>query len=276
MALLQVHMFSQMLKRTVPIQVVLPADKVLSYGRIQKESKPYKTLYLLHGLLGNCTDWVSNTNIQRLAEDRNLAVVMPSGENSFYIDQPIPNNDYGKYIVRELVELTRQMFPLSCKREDTYIAGLSMGGFGAIRNGLKYYDTFGYIAAMSSAVQIFELPPDASGRSLFQEDACFGDLVAAARSDKNPRVAFRNLALAREKNPFIQFPEIYMTCGSDDELAIVNRSLADFFIKGGAQVTYEETSGGHNWTFWRSQIVKILDWLPLDENIEGISSGKVR
>ena len=201
---------------------------------------------------------------------------MPSGENSFYIDQPIPNNDYGKYIVRELVELTRQMFPLSCKREDTYIAGLSMGGFGAIRNGLKYYDTFGYIAAMSSAVQIFELPPDASGRSLFQEDACFGDLVAAARSDKNPRVAFRNLALAREKNPFIQFPEIYMTCGSDDELAIVNRSLADFFIKGGAQVTYEETSGGHNWTFWRSQIVKILDWLPLDENIEGISSGKVR
>ncbi len=276
MALLQVHMFSQMLKRTVPIQVVLPADKVLSYGRIQKESKPYKTLYLLHGLLGNCTDWVSNTNIQRLAEDRNLAVVMPSGENSFYIDQPIPNNDYGKYIGRELVELTRQMFPLSCKREDTYIAGLSMGGFGAIRNGLKYYDTFGYIAAMSSAVQIFELPPDASGRSLFQEDACFGDLVAAARSDKNPRVAFRNLALAREKNPFIQFPEIYMTCGSDDELATVNRSLADFFIKGGAQVTYEETSGGHNWTFWRSQIVKILDWLPLDENIEGISSGKVR
>lgn len=276
MALLQVHMFSQMLKRTVPIQVVLPADKVLSYGRIQKESKPYKTLYLLHGLLGNCTDWVSNTNIQRLAEDRNLAVVMPSGENSFYIDQPIPNNDYGKYIGRELVELTRQMFPLSCKREDTYIAGLSMGGFGAIRNGLKYYDTFGYIAAMSSAVQIFELPPDVSGRSLFQEDACFGDLVAAARSDKNPRVAFRNLALAREKNPFIQFPEIYMTCGSDDELATVNRSLADFFIKGGAQVTYEETSGGHNWTFWRSQIVKILDWLPLDENIEGISSGKVR
>ena len=275
MALLQINMFSQMLKRTVPLQVVLPSDKVLSYGR-QKESGPYKTLYLLHGLLGNYTDWVSNTNIQRLAEDRNLAVVMPSGENSFYIDQPIPNNDFGGYIGRELVELTRRMFPLSHRREDTFIAGLSMGGFGAILNGLKYYDTFGYIAVLSGAVQIFELPPDAPGRSLFQEDACFGNLMDASLSDKNPRVAFQNLIQARKSNPALQFPEIYMGCGSEDELCSVNRSLADFLKKGGAHVTYEEAPGGHNWTFWRSQIVKVLDWLPLDENTAGISSGNVR
>lgn len=80
MAILQIHFLSQMLKWTVPIQMVLSSDKVLSYNGHIGESKPYKTLYLLHGLLGNCTDWVMNTNIQRLAEDRNLAVVMPSGE----------------------------------------------------------------------------------------------------------------------------------------------------------------------------------------------------
>lgn len=276
MALLQVNMFSQTLKRTVPLQVVLPSDKVLSYGRTQKENGPYKTLYLLHGLLGNHMDWVSNTNIQRLAEDRNLAVVMPAGENSFYIDQPIPNNDFGEYTGRELVELTRRMFPLSHRREDTFIAGLSMGGFGAIRNGLKYYDTFGYIAVLSGAVQIFELPLDSPGRSLFQEDTCFGNLVDASLSDKNPRVAFQNLALKRESSPSLSFPEIYMACGSEDELCLVNRSLADFLKKGGAHVTYEEAPGGHNWTFWRSQIVKVLNWLPLDENIAGISSGNVR
>ena len=83
MAIIQVNFLSQTLKRTVPIQVVLPSDKVLSYTGHMSESKPYKTLYLLHGLLGNCTDWVMNTNIQRLAEDRNLAVVMPSGETVF-------------------------------------------------------------------------------------------------------------------------------------------------------------------------------------------------
>ena len=276
MALLQINMFSQTLKRTVPLEVVLPSDKVLSYGKAQKSSKPYKTLYLLHGLLGNYTDWVSNTNIQRLAEDQNLAVVMPSGENSFYIDQPMPNNNFGEYIGKELVELTRRMFPLSHRREDTFIAGLSMGGFGAIRNGLKYHDTFGYIAVLSGAVHIFELPPDAPGRSLFQEDACFGDLTAASLSDKNPRVAFKNLALAKESDPSQSFPQIYMPCGSDDELCLANRSLFNFLTEGGAHVTYEEAPGGHNWTFWRSQIVKVLDWLPLDENTVGISSGNVR
>lgn len=201
MALLQVSLFSQALKRTVPVTVILPSDKVLSYGDGFRKDKPYKTLYLLHGLLGNYTDWTSNTNIQRLAEDRNLAVVMPSGENSFYIDQPLPNNDFGKYIGRELVELTRRMFPLSHRREDTFIAGLSMGGFGAIRNGLKYYDTFGYIAGLSSAVQIFELPLNAPGRSLFQEDACFGNLADASRSDKIHGWLLRGFP--RQKSPIL-------------------------------------------------------------------------
>ena len=276
MALLQVSLFSQTLKRTVPILAVLPSDKVLSYGKALREDCPCKTLYLLHGLLGNYTDWVSNTNIQRLAEDRNLAVIMPSGENSFYIDQPLPNNDFGEYIGRELVELTRRMFPLSHRREDTFIAGLSMGGFGALRNGLKYYDTFGYIAGLSSAVQIFELPPNTPGRSMFHEDACFGNLEAAALTDKNPRVAFEHLALAQRQDPSISFPKIYMACGSEDSLSSVNRSLADFLSKGGAHVVYEEAPGGHNWSFWRTQIVKVLDWLPLDENIAGISSGNVQ
>ena len=160
MAILQVNFLSQTLKRTVPIQVVLPSDKALSYGGSLQEEKPYQTLYLLHGLLGNYTDWALNTSIQRLAEDRNLAVVMPLGENSFYVDQLIPNNDFGTYIGRELVEMTRRMFPLSHKREDTFLTGFSMGGFGAIRNGLKYHDTFGYIAVLSGALQVFEAPPD--------------------------------------------------------------------------------------------------------------------
>ena len=98
MAILQVNFLSQTLKRTVPVQVVLPSDKVISYNEHIDRSKPYKTLYLLHGLLGNCTDWTMNTSIQSLAEDRNLAVVMPSGENSFYIDQLLPNNAFGEGI----------------------------------------------------------------------------------------------------------------------------------------------------------------------------------
>ena len=275
MAILQVNFLSQTLKRTVPIQVVLPSDKVLSYNGHIDESKPYKTLYLLHGLLGNCTDWVMNTNIQRLAEDRNLAVVMPSGENSFYIDQILPNNDFGEYIGRELVEVTRRMFPLSHKREDTFLAGLSMGGFGAVRNGLKYHDTFGYIAVLSGALQIFELPPDAPGHSLFHEDAVFGDLSQAGETDKNPRVAFQQMAKALHGNT-AAYPKVYMACGEQDPLITVNQQLRDFLMERGVDVTWQQAAGNHNWDFWRAQILQVLDWLPLDKAVSGLNSGNVR
>ena len=275
MAILQVNFLSDTLKRTVPIQVVLPSDKVLSYGGEKTETKPYKTLYLLHGLLGNCTDWVMNTNIQRLAEDHNLAVVMPSGENSFYVDQLLPNNDFGAYIGKELVELTRRMFPLSHKREDTFIAGLSMGGFGAMRNGLKYYDTFGYIAAMSAALQIFEQPENTPGHTLFHEDAVFGEMTKAALSDKNPRVAFQQMKDARKGNT-AAYPKIYMACGEQDPLLTVNQQFRDFLVENGADVTWKQAPGEHNWDFWRAQIVEVLNWLPLEEATAGLNSGNVR
>ena len=109
---------------------------------IVNQVKEYKTLYLLHGLLGNYTDWVTRTRIQEWAEAKNLVVVMPSGDNSFYVDQEVKNNDFGIFIGTELIEVTRKMFHLSNRRDDTFIAGLSMGGFGALRNGLKYYSKF--------------------------------------------------------------------------------------------------------------------------------------
>lgn len=144
MAFIQVSFMSKTLMRTVPLQVILPVDK-FTFGQPEREEKPFKTLYLLHGIFGNETDWVHGTRIQRWAEEKNLAVVMPAGENAFYVDQPSIGAMHGQFIGEELVEITRKMFPLSRKREDTFIGGLSMGGFGALRNGLKYHDTFGAV-----------------------------------------------------------------------------------------------------------------------------------
>lgn len=270
MALIQVNFFSSALKRTVPIQVILPVDKFFGDAAEDSVSAPFKTLYLLHGLLGNYTDWVSNTRILQWAEAKNLAVVMPSGDNSFYIDQPTPNNDYGDFIGRELVCLTRKMFPLSHKREDTFIAGLSMGGFGALRNGLVYAETFGCIASLSAAAHIFEVPFDAPNRCLMNEDSVFGDLSQASQSNKNPRVALEQLRL--HKAPL---PRIYMACGLQDRLLMPNRSLRDFFLKSGIDLTYQETEGNHDWDFWNNQMQIVLEWLPLDEAHEGLNSGNV-
>ncbi|MCM1523680.1 MAG: esterase family protein [Ruminococcus sp.] len=276
MALLQVNFISDALKRTVPMNVILPVDRLFGGAYDTDGQKTFKTLYLLHGLLGNYTDWISHSDIQALAAEKNLAVVMPSGDNSFYVDSVNPNNNYGEFIGRELVHITRRMFPLSRKREDTFIAGFSMGGFGALRNGLKYYDTFGYIAALSSALNIFEIPADVSDRCLFGEDCCFGDLEKARETDKNPRIALRGLNHAVSENPNTPRPKIYMACGLQDGLIGVNRIFRDVLAESGIDVTYDETDGKHNWQFWNSQIAKVLDWLPLESGNAGLNSGNVR
>lgn len=271
MAFIQANFLSKSLFRTVPINVILPTDKIFKEGT--DEQKPFKTLYLLHGLLGNYTDWVNNTRIQQWAEAKNLAVIMPSGDNSFYVDNAVSKN--GEFIGQELVEATRAMFPLSHRREDTFIAGLSMGGFGALRNGLVYYKTFGYIAGLSSAIHLFEQPIDAKGRNIGNEDAAFGDIVEASKTDKNPRIAFENLLKEKEKDPTIKTPKIYLACGTEDKLLISNRIYKEMFEKAGVDLTYEEGAGGHDWEFWNEYIQHVLDWLPLDEGKSGLNSGNV-
>ena len=276
MALIQVNFVSKALMRTVTVNVILPVDKVLLGDDPEKESEPFKTLYLLHGIFGNYTDWVSGTGIQRWAEEKDLAVVMPSGDNMFYVDQKEGHNYYGEFVGKELVEVTRKMFPLSHRREDTFIAGLSMGGYGAIRNGLKYHDTYGYIAGLSTATIIDGLEtltndtPNFINRRDFAESV-FGDLSKVKDSDMDPEWLIKRLA---EKG--VELPKVYLACGLDDFLLEGNRKMRDYMQTAGFNVTYEEGPGAHEWDFWNRYIKKVIDWLPLDDGAAaGINSGNV-
>lgn len=280
MALLQINFMSKALMRTVPIQVILPVDKLVFPGMPERENKPYKTLYLLHGVLGSYTDWLSGTRIQRWAEEKDLVVVMPSGDNAFYVDQPASNNFYGEFIGKELVEITRKMFHLSDKREDTYIAGLSMGGFGAIRNGLKYHETFGCIAGLSSALILegtlnmtYDAPFFIHNRAY--AESCFGNLEEALKSDKNPKVLVKNIKEKMLTDKTVHFPNIYMACGTEDSLLETNRDFRDLLEENGAPLTYVEGPGVHDWEFWDTYIKKVLEWLPLDYSTAGVGSGNV-
>ena len=273
MALVQVDFFSQSLMRTVTFQAIIPTDKIIK-GKVQTEKKTFKTLYLLHGVFGNYTDWVTGTRIQRWAQDNDLAVIMPSGENKFYIDNERTQEYYSKFIGEELVNFTRRMFPLSDKKEDTFIAGLSMGGYGAMVNGLKYYDTFGYIASLSAAFLIESYPNAVDGDNVgylskrsFLE-SIFGDLNQLQGSDKD----YKALLL---KIPQKQIPKIYIACGTEDFLIKENRDFRDYLIEHNVDVTYEEGKGTHEWDFWDRYILKILDWLPLNKKDEGLNSGHV-
>lgn len=274
MAFVEVNFFSQALLRQTTFRAIIPCDKMYFDGRIRQE-KPFKTLYLLHGVFGDCTDWINGTRIQRWAQDRNLAVIMPSGENKFYVDHEKSTDKFSQYI-KELVLVSRNMFHLSHKREDTFIAGLSMGGYGAVTNGLKYSDLFSHIAGLSAALQIEDFvhatedaPMPIARRSYLE--SVFGDLDKLPGSDKD----FRTLAktLAKSGKPL---PKMYLTCGTEDALMTCNRAFRDELEALGYDVTWREGPGGHDWDFWDRWILDVLSWLPLDAPEEAVSSGNVK
>ena len=274
MALLQCNLFSKSLMRTVPVQVVLPTDKTAFPGTAQPEEKPFKTLYLLHGIFGNDTDWVCGTRIQSWAQDRNLAVVMPSGDNSFYVDNEKTSALYGTYIGKELVEFTRRSFPLSRNREDTFIGGLSMGGYGAIVNGLQNPETFGSVCALSSALILerAEQTLEYTGFLMTNRgyyESVFGDLSQLRGSDKDYN------ALAEQAAGKTYKPKFYLACGTEDDLIAPNRAFRDRLNALRYDVTWEEGPGVHDWYFWDEYILKALEWLPLENAVQGVSSGHV-
>lgn len=274
MAIIHLSYMSQALWRTVPVEIILPADKATREGELLPERK-FKTLYLLHGLHGSSTDWITRTNIIRWAETLDLAVVMPSGDNSFYVDREASHNRYGEFIGCELVEMTRRMFPLSDKREDTFIGGLSMGGFGAVLAGLRYPETFSRIIALSAALHIFDSPDRLAGENWEFGESLFGSREAATKSINNPRVALEELVRRNKADASVLLPQIYMAIGESDFLLESNRTYKKLFERSGAELKYIEAPGDHTWDFWDTYIHDALQWLPLGEGTEAMGSGAI-
>lgn len=277
MALIRMDLFSQSLMRTVPVTAIVPVDNVRYAGEPERPADmPYKVMFLLNGLYGNNIDWLCASNIFEWAQERNLVVIMPAGENRFYVDNAATGEAYGRFVGEELVERMRRMFPLSRDREDTYICGLSMGGYGAIRNGLKYAENFGYAAGLSSGFirDIMLMAPDTSvdytqTRRFYK--SIFGNLSEFDGSDMDCRALY----LQREQAGSV-LPKLYMAVGTEDFLLEPNRKYRDFLKEHNADIVYEEGPGAHDFKFWNEYLEHVLNWLPLEDKAAGINSGNVR
>jgi len=247
MALLNVTIQSQALKQTCAFNVILPQDG----------GDDIPVLYLLHGLSDDHTAWTRWTSIERYANQYGLAVVMPSTNRGFYTDM-VAGPAYWTYIADELPALCRGMFKISRKREKTFAAGLSMGGYGAFKLGLRKPETFAAAASLSGAVDIALV---AEHRK--QEDPQFYDEFSRLVFGETLRPEDDLPALAAScKNP----PKLWMCCGTDDFLIGVNRHFSHRLTGLGLGHTYIETPGrAHTWDYWDEMIVKVLDWLPLQE-----------
>ena len=217
---------------------ILGVEKTFSVylpdGYDDDNSTRYPVLYLLHGVLGNYTDWVNGTRIQALANDNNLCVVMPSGDNKFYCDSDISGDKYGKFIAEDLVNFTRDTFPLSHNREDTFIGGLSMGGFGSLVNGLRHPEIFGCITALSSALIKEKIlhAVEEPGHDFFtkrQYETMFGvDRIEDYSGSVNDYEALADSLKDAEVKP-----KIYMACGTEDSLFDANVAFKDRLIADG-------------------------------------------
>ena len=257
MAVLEAEFESKTLLRSVSFRAILPLERF---------QPPYPAIYLLHGLGGSSSRWLHYTNIRGLAEKSGIAVILPSGENSFYLDVPVKNGclgDFWAYVGEELVQVTREMFPLSHRREDTFISGMSMGGYGALRNGLKYHETFGRIAVFAGAVHFYEYPREwvMTQGNVCGELADFGDLDQTEATDRNPRTLIAQIEALNRADGTDRFPQVCMMCGTEDALLGANEALAGALSAAGARVEWRPVPGRHDFAFCDRNLPAVLDWL---------------
>lgn len=249
--------FSEKLSRDVPFTAIIPTSVELTENdKKKKATKLKRTIYLLHGWNGSNQDWLTNARLVELACTYDVAFILPAGENSFYMDHP-NGNSYGEFIGEELVETTRELFPLSTKREDTWIAGLSMGGYGALRNGFKYSETFSKVAAFSSRILSKK---DASKKKTLEDNNINLRLKAILQSgtlaDLNSENDPYDLVLNRQKKQ-----DLFIACGLDDALYKENKAFHHFLTKKEISHQYFETPGEHDWDFWNEYIKKAVQWM---------------
>jgi len=262
MAFFDCHFFSEILGLTVSAHVFVPQQSTGQIGMTGgKEREKYPTLFLLHGLSDDHTIWSRRTSIERYAAEKNLAVVMPAVGRSFYQDMA-SGPRYWTFISEELPVIMQRFFPLSAKREDTFAAGLSMGGYGAIRLGLAKPESFAAVASLSGALDVVRACQTAGrvGGRIGEKEivSMFGAALNPAGTDSDLWELARRVA----KTSRLQ-PEIYLACGTEDPLLEENRSFHRHLEEIRLRHIYGESGGTHEWGYWDAQIRQVLNWLPI-------------
>ena len=257
MILTDVNFFSETLGMCASMGVILP-QRTLAEAQGKRKPK-YRTLTLLHGHSDDHTAWQRWTSIERYVEGLNLAVVMPSVHLSFYTDM-VHGGKYWQFISEEVPAVACDLFPLSAARADNFVAGLSMGGYGAFKLALTYPDRYAAAASLSGAVDVREVvkPNDDpnSDAWLAEMRNIFGDLSKVPGSKNDLFTLAEKVAKGKLK------PKLYQCCGTADFLYADNLRFRDFVRQLPLDLSYTEGPGEHNWAYWDDMIQKVLAWLP--------------
>ncbi|HZM83936.1 MAG TPA: alpha/beta hydrolase family protein [Candidatus Limnocylindrales bacterium] len=251
MARLRCDFFADTLGLSTTMTVLLPQPNAqigVHAGAIATEPP---TLYLLHGLSDDDTAWTRYTSIERYAAELGLAVVMPQVHRSFYADEA-QGHRYWTFLSEELPAIVHRFFKLSPRREDTFVAGLSMGGYGAFKWALRQPQRFAAAASLSGVLDIAEraqAPRSDDDTRMFQR--IFGEApLTGTINDLNWLI-----------EQAAETPHLYVCCGTEDVLHPGNLTFIDACRAKNIAVTTDFGPGEHDWTYWDARIRDVLAWL---------------
>ena len=251
MALLRCDFFSEVLEVGTSMTVLLPQaseDQVGVTGT--QRTGDFPVLYLLHGLSDDSTALLRYTSIERYAAPLGLAVVMPQVQRSFYADE-VHGERFFTFLSDELPEVVRRFFRVSGEREDTFVAGLSMGGYGALKWALHRPGHFAAAASLSGALDLEAISQDEWRKPLIQRvfDGRIGpqDDLFALLEDADVE----------------SLPSLYVGCGTEDHLYEHNLRFVDEATAAGVDVQVDFRAGEHEWGVWDATIRDVLAWLPV-------------
>lgn len=249
MALLHITHKPESIKMDMPLDIIVPDPGAMGGVPVGQR----KLLYLLHGLSDDSTAWVRFSSVETIARRYGLVVVMPTVHRSFYADQP-NGLGYWQYLAEELPQYLANLFALRPAREDTLVAGLSMGGYGAMKCALLHPERYAAAAAFSGVLSLAIFQTHAGDERQDEFAHIFGDLRKLPGSQHDPAVWLANAA----KNP-AGLPRLYVSCGTADDLLPLNRLFKMQCAQLGVPLEYSEEEGAaHTWPFWDKEIGRFL------------------
>jgi putative tributyrin esterase len=255
-ALIRCEFFSDVLGLSTSMTVILPQATSAQIGMtgVVRESGRHPTLYLLHGLSDDDSIWLRRTSIERYVAPLGLAVVMPQVHRSYYCDE-VHGGRYWTFLSEELPVIAQAFFPVSDRREDTFVAGLSMGGYGAFKWALRHPDRFAAAASLSGALDVASVQSDRGIPDV--TDRVFGSRSVAGTPDDLMWL------LARSPSTSAARPALFLACGEQDQLVEQNRRFIKAARASNVPLTVRTGPGEHEWGYWDTMIQEVLAWLPL-------------
>ena len=247
-----VQLHSQLINATLPYNVILPPDYRAS------SATRYPVLYLLHGLFGHYSDWATRTNLADYAAQYRMIMVMPEGNNGWYTDSVSTGTDkYESYIFKELIPDVQKRYRTIEARYGRAVAGLSMGGYGALKFGLKSPDMFAFVGSLSGAVSVATLTEEDLKNLKSIRDSVFtvfGPVGSETRKANDIYEIIRGVSAPRVAS----LPYIYLDCGTEDFLVTANQQFAALLREKKVPHEYRELPGEHNWAYWDQQVPEVL------------------